>query len=241
MALLLLVGAVDRRAAQLQLARRPNADRGRARGLVREELLARGVDVPERTPGAITRTFSGPNGSHFGSHSSSRIRADKARPPKIFQSAGNGSNDVVCVVMSTRRIRSPLDSGIKAPPIRESHYANLLPRGSTRPNEAPVRVSAGNVSSPQHCGDCLHLVDPVKQVTERLAGRLVNDPRRLEPGIDRQAALSSFLLIPRQAVPQHRLNNLGDRYSRFGEQALGAQLALVRGKGRVSNTVELRE
>ena len=59
MALLLLVGAVDRRAAQLQLARRPNADRGRARGLVREELLARGVVphalvlVGRHDPGAL--------------------------------------------------------------------------------------------------------------------------------------------------------------------------------------------
>src|SRR5437667_8320472 len=124
-----------------------------------------GADVPERTPGAITRTFSGPNGSHFGSHSSSRIRADKARPPKIFQSAENGSNDVVCVVMSTRRIRSPLDSGIKAPPIRESHYANLLPRGSTRPNEAPVGVTGEHVSCPHPCRAALapaalRLADP---------------------------------------------------------------------------------
>ena len=143
-----------------------------------------GADVPERTPGAITRTLSGPNGSHFGSHSSSRIRADKARPPRIFQSVGNASNEVVCAVMSTRRIRSPLGSAIIAPPNRESHYANSLARGSTRPNEAPVRITARDIPRPQHGRDSFHLVNALNQVTERIPGRLIDDPRRLEPRID---------------------------------------------------------
>src|SRR3990172_5568009 len=66
-----------------------------------------GAEVPKSTPGAITRTLSGPSGSHFGSHSSSRIFAERARPPRSFRSAGKASKEAVCVVMSTRRMRSP--------------------------------------------------------------------------------------------------------------------------------------
>jgi len=37
-----------------------------------------GAAVPARTPGAITKTLSGPRGSHWGSHSFRRILADSA-------------------------------------------------------------------------------------------------------------------------------------------------------------------
>ena len=65
-----------------------------------------GAEVPERTPGANTNTLSGPSGSQVGSHSSSRIRADSARPPSIFQASGYGSVVAVWFNMSTRIRRS---------------------------------------------------------------------------------------------------------------------------------------
>ena len=40
------------------------------------------MGVPASKPGAITSLFFGPSGSQFGGTSSSRILADKARPPK---------------------------------------------------------------------------------------------------------------------------------------------------------------
>jgi len=67
-----------------------------------------GAAVPERTPGAITSRLSGPSGSQAASHSSSRIRAERPRPPSNFQASGNASMLAVCFVMSTRIIRSPV-------------------------------------------------------------------------------------------------------------------------------------
>ena len=57
-------------------------------GLQRLEVPEVGAEVPDMTPGAITRTLSGPRGSQVGSHSSSRMRAESARPPSSFHSSG---------------------------------------------------------------------------------------------------------------------------------------------------------
>jgi len=54
-----------------------------------------GAVVPDRTPGAITSTLSGPSGSQVGSHSRVRILAESPRPPSSFHSSGKGCHDVV--------------------------------------------------------------------------------------------------------------------------------------------------
>ena len=110
------------------LTKDPSKDKGKAEGEIRRELARTlgilkdakavpaliaalqqptemrpevGAAVPLSTPGASTSTFSGPSGSHFGLHSSSRIFAERPRPPSSCHFAGNGFSSTVWFVMST--------------------------------------------------------------------------------------------------------------------------------------------
>src|SRR5262245_50649615 len=104
-----------------------------------------GAALPESTPGAITSTLPGPSGSQVGSHSSSRMRAESARPPRSFHASGKGTISAVCRVMSTRIMRSPIGPDMEAPPNRKLGGARIP--GRHVPGETPLGRSRAGLAA----------------------------------------------------------------------------------------------